>query len=412
VFERLYILHKTYSVWGLDEVIVLILVLALGLAVFSWRRWRDLKREVARRQGVEATLRASLDFYLTLFEDFSAMIWRAGLDAKCDYFNRAWLEFTGRALAQEQGDGWAEGVHADDLAGCLDVYRNAFAAQQPFSMKYRLRRHDGVYRWILDMGRPYADLNGVFAGYIGSCYDISVEVEAEQELLTYQSRLKELTAELTLAEERERRRIAMELHDQVAQNLAFTKMKISTLMKVVDGDAGVHLCKEINELVGESIQDIRTLTLDLSPPVLYELGFEAALAWLGERFQQEHGLRVLFSDDRCGESPGDEIRVMLFKVAREALVNVAKHARATTVALVVTRDDRFIKLQIEDDGVGFDPDQSEVLRRQSSFGLFSMQERVQQLGGVFTVDTAPGKGTSITVLSPLQLAVQLKGQRQ
>ena len=122
--------------------------------------------------SVEITGR-SREGNLTLLDDFPALIWRTNTEAKCDYFNRSWLEFTGRRLEQEKGDGWAEGVHPDDLRGCIEHFRKAFQARQPFVMEYRLRRADGKYRWILDCGRPLNDPAGQFAGYIGSCLDIS-----------------------------------------------------------------------------------------------------------------------------------------------------------------------------------------------------------------------------------------------
>jgi PAS domain S-box-containing protein len=100
------------------------------------------------------------------------MIWRADPSKACDYFNLPWLEFTGRSLAQELGFGWAEGVHPEDLDRCIAIYTNAFDARRPFSMPYRLRRHDGAWRWVLDNGRPY-EAEGRFAGYFGSCIDIT-----------------------------------------------------------------------------------------------------------------------------------------------------------------------------------------------------------------------------------------------
>jgi PAS domain S-box-containing protein len=112
------------------------------------------------------------------------MIWRSGLDAKCDYFNKTWLDFTGRTIEQEMGDGWAEGVHPDDLERCVAHYLDHFRERQPFEMEYRLRRHDGVYRWIFDRGVPFVDDVGDFAGFIGSCIDIDERrraQDAEQE---------------------------------------------------------------------------------------------------------------------------------------------------------------------------------------------------------------------------------------
>jgi len=108
------------------------------------------------------------------------MIWRSGLDALCDYFNETWLAFTGRTLEQEMGDGWAEGVHPDDLERCVAHYLDHFHRQEPFEMEYRLRRHDGVYRWIFDRGVPFTDDTEAFAGFIGSCIDVDERRRAQE----------------------------------------------------------------------------------------------------------------------------------------------------------------------------------------------------------------------------------------
>lgn len=142
--------------------------------------------DITERKKAERSLTRSRYFYLTLLDEFPALIWRSGLDAKCDYFNKTWLAFTGRTLEQEIGDGWAEGVHPDDFERCLRTYLEAFRQREPFTMEYRLRRYDGKYCWIIDMGRPFNDLEGNFSGYIGACYDITERREAEEALRRYE----------------------------------------------------------------------------------------------------------------------------------------------------------------------------------------------------------------------------------
>ena len=118
--------------------------------------------------------------YRLLVQHSPVMIWRAGTDAKCDYFNETWLAFTGRSMDQEMGDGWAEGVHPDDLQRCVAHYLDHFGRREPFEMEYRLRRHDGQFRWIFDRGVPFTDDSGAFAGFIGSCVDVDERRRAQE----------------------------------------------------------------------------------------------------------------------------------------------------------------------------------------------------------------------------------------
>ncbi|WP_052418791.1 PAS domain S-box protein [Methanolacinia paynteri] len=148
---------------------------------------KGLSRAIAlliKKEIAEETVRKSRDYFLKLFDDFPNPIWRAGTDAKCNYFNKEWLAFTGRTAEQEMGDGWTEGIHPDDLDRCVEIYTSSFQARKPFEMEYRLRYNDGSYHWLFDSGKPFYDLNGSFAGYIGSCYDINERKLAEEAIRT------------------------------------------------------------------------------------------------------------------------------------------------------------------------------------------------------------------------------------
>jgi len=120
--------------------------------------------------------------YRTLVEQAPIMVWRSNLTCECDYFNQRWLEFTGRTLEQEQGNGWVQGVHPEDLDHCVNHYLSNFNSRNTFEMEYRLKRHDGVYRWIFDRGSPFFDVKGSFGGFIGSCIDVTDRVEAQEAL--------------------------------------------------------------------------------------------------------------------------------------------------------------------------------------------------------------------------------------
>ncbi|NOU19673.1 MAG: PAS domain-containing sensor histidine kinase [Bacteroidales bacterium] len=152
-------------------------------------RIKELENEnsILRAQNIE--INKAKELYLKIFEDFPALIWRARLDKLCDYFNRTWLEFTGRTMEQEFGNGWAEGVHPDDFDFCLQTYVAAFDKRESFLMEYRMKNKHEEYRWIRDFGRPFYDLDNSFLGYIGSCYDIT---EIKQTELIINQKNKEL----------------------------------------------------------------------------------------------------------------------------------------------------------------------------------------------------------------------------
>ncbi|MFO7859958.1 MAG: transporter substrate-binding domain-containing protein [Desulfosalsimonas sp.] len=152
----------------------LVFVLLASVA-WSW----SLRRQVARRT---AEIQESEQHFRNLADSGSALIWTADTDKKCDYFNRAWQEFTGRSLSQEKGEGWVQGVHPEDRDRCIEIFRRAFDRHERFSMIYRLRRYDGQYRWIQDDGSPRYDFNGQFIGYIGHCLDITGFKRAQERI--------------------------------------------------------------------------------------------------------------------------------------------------------------------------------------------------------------------------------------
>lgn len=147
-------------------------------------------RDITERKLAQEKILKARDFYLHLFEDFPAPIWRAGVDSTFNYFNKSWLSFRGRSLEQEFGGGWLEGVHVDDKKYFLAEYETAFQSRKPFEIEYRLGYRDGTYRWVLHIGRPFTGVSGEFLGYIGSCYDISERKRVEEALKLSEERFK------------------------------------------------------------------------------------------------------------------------------------------------------------------------------------------------------------------------------
>ncbi len=154
--------------------------------------YSSIMRDIMYFKMLEQRLRSSLDFHLKLMQEFPNPIWRVGKDGKCDYVNRSWLEFTGRTLGQELGDGRTDGVYPEDRERCLGTFLSAFNRREPFVMEYRMRHRDGSYHWLLEHGAPFTDLDGEFVGYLGACYDINDRKQYEFQL-EYQAHHDALT---------------------------------------------------------------------------------------------------------------------------------------------------------------------------------------------------------------------------
>jgi PAS domain S-box-containing protein len=229
--------------------------------------------------------------------------------------------------------------------------------------------------------------------------DFTERKRTDARLYDYQQQLRRLASEISLAEEKERRRIASELHDGTIQNLALAKIKLGELERGLGQKNRGAALNEIRDLLELSIHDARSLIFELSPPVLYELGLGAAMEWLGEQFQARHEIACRVATDQ-GKVPLDvEIEVVLFQVLRELLVNVVKHANATRVDIELHRLGDRISLQVNDDGVGFDAAAVVMDSGSGGFGLFNIRERLQLLGATLEIESGPG--TLVTVTAPL-----------
>jgi len=244
---------------------------------------------------------------------------------------------------------------------------------------------------------------------------LNLEIEErkynEEKLLEQQEKMRSLSSKLLLAEERERRRIATELHDRIGQTLAITKIKLGELREASTSNEAAEALEEILEFIDQTIQDARSLTFELSPPVLYELGLEAALDWLANQIREKHGLQIEFNDDGQPKPLDDSCRVIMFQAARELLFNIVKHACAHSATVSVRKDDNDIRIDIEDNGIGFENSELEATETGSrGFGLFSIRERLNPLGGHLEIKSEPGRGTHVTMVAPLSCSIENTGE--
>lgn len=227
--------------------------------------------------------------------------------------------------------------------------------------------------------------------------------KADKARRDYQSQLRTLASQLSMAEQQERLRIAALLHDGIAQSLAMTNIKLSAIRQMPLPASAASQLEELKRLLEETIRSTRSLSFDLSPPILHDLGLEAALEWLTERVEQEHGIKVKFEDDRKDKPLDENLRNVLFTMVRELVANVIKHSKATQATISVTREAKQIQIEVQDQGCGFEVSTSvQEPNKKGGFGLFSIRERLRYFGGRLSIQSHPGSGTCVRITAPLR----------
>ncbi|MBD3275600.1 MAG: response regulator [Candidatus Marinimicrobia bacterium] len=244
--------------------------------------------------------------------------------------------------------------------------------------------------------------DGDDAGGVFVIRDITERKEAEKRLLAYQQKLRSLASVLSIIEDRERRKIANELHESIGQTLAVSKMQVANLTHADLPEDSKNSLHQIHDMIEQSIKAIRSLTLEISPPALYELGFEAGVKWLLERTEEKYNIETEFHEAGAAQTIDRDIRTLLFQAVRELMNNVVKHANAKQVKVSVSRQDDRVSVTVEDDGEGFDPEELSTREDMNGgFGLFSVRERLEHLQGSVEVHSHPGKGTEVILTAPL-----------
>ncbi len=356
--------------------------------------------DITKRKRAEEALRASEEKYSSLIENSLTGIY-IDQNEKIVFANKKFAEIYGYSDEELPGmDTWKL-VHPEDRA-LTDAIRAKRLGGKDAPSEYEARglTKDGENIWIARRnariqyeGKP---------AILGNVVDITESKRAEEKLIIYHKRLRSLASELSLAEERERRRIATEVHDNLGQNLAFTKIKLGNLLKSLTSPDHRAAVDELSKLVDETIQDTRALISELGSPVLYELGFVPAVQWLTQLTSRRHGITVGFEDDGQPKLLSDDVLVLLFQAVRELLANVIKHSRAKKAKVTIETMEDQIRVTVRDDGIGFDPDEvGPAMDEHGAFGLFSIRERLEPLGGQMKVTSKPGQGTQVTLVGPV-----------
>ncbi len=315
--------------------------------------------------------------------------------------NRTTLNLTGKTQEELKGK------------KCYDIFYNTDCKLQPCPLLQKITsgHHETVEMEMearqgtfLVSCTPVLDREGRLEKIIHIATDITKRKSAERQIQIHEEQLQSLASELSLIEERQRRDIATSLHDNVGQTLALSKMKLGSLRQQAAATEFHEPLHEIADMIEKTITYTRDLTFQLSPPILYDVGLEAALQWLLDEIKKLHRLETVFEEDGQIKPLDSKVRVFLFQSVRELLFNVAKHAQARRIKVRVERADANIQISVIDNGVGFDLEKiTPSDRRVRGFGLFNIRERLDHLGGKFQIYSQLGKGTTVTLIAPLQI---------
>ena len=395
--------------------------------------------DVTVQYELEQQLRVREEKYRSLVEILSDCIWEMDLNGRVTYLSPGSRELLGdsreeplRAILSGllPGDGPREEI--------MD-FENIAAERRSFSMREcRYRRRDGNVVTVEVSGQAVFGTDGEYQGHLGVVRDITARKQVEmmqanlnehleqqvaerttelsmintslnseigerlrieQELLEQQQCLRDMAQELAITEDRERDRIATELHDQVNQRLVLVKMKVEALGR----DQTLEKSTEpICDLLAQSIEDIRLLTAQMRPPLLASIGLEAALRWLVKELHEQYGLLIEMCDDNQPKVLEYGLRSCVFQSVRELLLNVVKHAGVSLARLDMRREGCYLVIIVADKGSGFDPAETDTRKtRDGGLGILNVRRKIEYLGGIFQVDSHPGTGTRAVIRMPL-----------
>lgn len=384
-----------------------------------------------RQQRLHDQLQQSEERFRMLADNMAQLAWTCAELGNVTWYNQRWLDYTGLSFEEMKNWGWTKVHHPYHVDRVVASVTRSRESGEIWEDTFPLRGKDGQYRWFLSRAEPIRDEQGKLVRWFGTNTDITEQWQAEQklrgaqerlqrwnveleqtvnvktaELQQSQDRLRALATELNLAEQRERKRLATELHDHLQQMLVVGKIAIGQGKRVA---VGIPACEtafqRVDSILSDALTYSRTLVAELCPPVLHEHGLVAGLKWLAEymKHRQEQTVTVIAPEDHELHLPEDR-RVLLFQSIRELLINASKHAGTGEATVVLIERADQIQIEVMDHGRGFDLAAAGTPSGgiSSKFGLFSIQERMRAMGGSFEIQSSPGLGTTATLMLPLE----------
>jgi two-component system CheB/CheR fusion protein len=398
----------------------LVTVETSGMPVFaedgSFQGYTGIDRDVTSRKQAEEALRESEERFRIMADGSPNPIWVTDAAGERIFANRQYLEYFGISAEEMKGGEWQPFIHPDDAPTYVSSFQSSLKERRSFFAEARVKRADGQWRWIESHAEPRFTGEGEFLGFVGITQDITDRKQAEEALrgwsTTLESRvaertaelehrarqLQKLTLELSETEERERKRLAELLHDDLQQVLAAAKFHLSRVDSATSGPGPLQeIVEQVKEMLKDAITKSRTLSHELSPAVLHHGDFAEALGWLAQQMQAKHGLAVRVEVLGEVKAQSDAVKAFVYRAAQELLFNVVKHAQVNEARIRIRCLGRYLCLSVSDRGRGFDPRE---IKETAGFGLLSIRERVALLGGRMKTESAKGRGTTFRIIVP------------
>jgi len=377
----------------------MILIAGVGLITVL-----GLIHDMTERKRAEEALEAAHAFQQGIIDGLAEAIMVIRTDYRVTLMNRAARELSSGGAGVSESPLCYQISHRRETpcggTGHPCPLQRVRQSGQPITVVRENYQADGERRWVEVLASPLWGANGTLEGIIESIRDITERVQAQEVLEEYTDRLRALTAQLAEVTETERRQLARELHDQVGQNLTALGINLNIVRMQMPQETASPVLSRLDDslsLVEQTAERVRDVMAHLRPPALDDYGLVAALRWYGEQFARRTGIAVTVEGEEPTPRPAARVENALFRIAQEALTNVAKHAQATHVMLTVAMEGGTLHLLVADDGIGFDPAHLAEPTGGRGWGLLTMTERAEAVGGHCLIESSPGRGTQVVV---------------